>query len=91
MTVSALSHIERLLDAGATVVGIRPESSPSLADDPTAFREVCDRIWAPDRLVGRVVAEDLAPAMARARHAAGARGRGRAACDRSRVWSTARA
>ena len=65
MTIQALSHIERLLDAGATVVGDRPASSPSLADDPAQFSELCDRIWAPGRRAGRVVAEDLAPALDR--------------------------
>ena len=59
MTLAALSRIEGLVDAGATVVGIRPASSPSLADDPTAFSEVCDRIWAPARDVGRVISAEL--------------------------------
>ncbi|HEX5730651.1 glycosyl hydrolase [Microbacterium sp.] len=63
MTIPALSNIERLLDAGATVVGSRPESSPSLADDPIAFREVCDRIWAPHRRAGRILTGDLASAL----------------------------
>ena len=63
MTVAALSHIERLLDAGGTVVGHRPESSPSLADDVTAFRDICDRIWAPGRGTGRLIADDLAAAI----------------------------
>ena len=63
MTISALTHIERLLDAGATVVGDRPEFSPSLADDPVAFGAACDRIWAPGRAGGRVLTGDLASAL----------------------------
>lgn len=65
MTLDALAHVERLLDAGATVVGIRPDRSPSLADDPIAFGAACDRIWAENRLEGRVIADDLAQAMTR--------------------------
>ncbi len=60
MTLAALAQVERLVDAGATVVGIRPESSPSLADDPEAFRAVCDRLWGS----GRVLATDVATALA---------------------------
>lgn len=51
MTLAALSDIERLVDAGATVVGIRPESSPSLADDPAVFVATRDRIWSADRVL----------------------------------------
>ncbi len=60
MTLAALAAVERLVDAGATVVGIRPESSPSLADDPDDFRAACDRLWG----AGRVVEEQLAVAIA---------------------------
>lgn len=64
MTVAALRRVEELLDGGATVVGPRPERSPSLADDDIEFAGVCDRIWALPRTRGRVVAtRDLAAAM----------------------------
>ena len=63
MTVAALASIEALLDAGATVVGRRPESSPSLGDDPTEFGALCDRIWAAGRTAGRVVDGDLGEAI----------------------------
>ena len=53
MTLAALAAVERLVDAGATVVGIRPESSPSLADDPDDFRAACDRLWAAGRVIER--------------------------------------
>ena len=59
MTVAALTRIEELLDAGATVVGRRPESSPSLADDLEVFGGLCDRIWGAGRTAGRVVDGDL--------------------------------
>lgn len=60
VTLAALAQVERLLDAGATVVGIRPESSPSLADDPDDFAAACDRLWGR----GRVIAKDLPGALA---------------------------
>jgi hypothetical protein len=56
MTLAALVAVEKLVDAGATVVGFRPASSPSLADDPAEFRAARDRLWA----TGRVIEKDLA-------------------------------
>ncbi len=65
MTLATLLAIERLLDAGATVVGRRPSASPSLADDPRVFEAVCDRIWSGRRASGRVFADaDLGAALA---------------------------
>lgn len=61
MTLAALAAVERLVYAGATVVGIRPDSSPSLADDAAGFHAACDRLWG----AGRVIDEDLAAALAR--------------------------
>jgi len=64
MTVAALRQVEELLDGGATVVGVRPECSPSLADDDVGFAGACDRIWALPRARGRVVStRDLTVAM----------------------------
>ncbi|MGC5171920.1 glycosyl hydrolase [Microbacterium sp. DT81.1] len=63
LTVSSLGHIERLLAAGATVVGERPLSSPSLADEPADFDAACERIWS--GAAGRMIAtDDLAAALA---------------------------
>jgi hypothetical protein len=59
MTVAALTRIGELLDAGATVVGRRPESSPSLADDPAVLRRLGERIWDGGHAVGRVIDGDL--------------------------------
>ena len=64
MTLTALRRIDMLLDAGATIVGAPPESSPSLADDDHEFARVRDRIWALPRARGRVVpTSDLAAAL----------------------------
>ncbi|WP_322410283.1 glycosyl hydrolase [Microbacterium invictum] len=63
MTLRALTHIERLLAAGATVIGRAPESSPSLGDDPRAFAAARDRIWGSDHGGRLVVTSDLAGAL----------------------------
>ena len=65
MTNRALRSLENLLDEGATIVGLRPESSPSLGDDPSEFDHLCDRVWSTARTRGRVIAtSDLAAAIA---------------------------
>lgn len=63
MSVTALVQLERLLDAGATIVGARPISSPSLGDSAEAFRDVCDRIWAKERHTGFSIQGDLSDAV----------------------------
>ncbi|MET0974753.1 MAG: glycosyl hydrolase [Leifsonia sp.] len=64
MTLQSLIALERLLDAGATVVGLPPTASPSLADDPAEFAAARARIWALPRTSGRVLATaDLSAAV----------------------------
>lgn len=64
LTVATLRRLERLLDAGATIVGLPPQSSPSLGDDDDEFGRLRDGIWASARDAGRVVAtSDLAQAL----------------------------
>ncbi len=76
MTISALPRIERLLDAGATVVGDRPECSPSLADDPVAFAaRVRPHLGAPRAPGVASSTGDLAAALDELGIAAGARDR----------------
>lgn len=41
----ALGRIRALLDQGATVIGSRPGSSPSLADDPVEHARVVRALW----------------------------------------------
>lgn len=64
MTLPTLLAIERLLEAGATVVGERPTGTPSLADDVAEFDVTCERIWGTRRPRGRVLdTSDLADAL----------------------------
>jgi alpha-L-rhamnosidase len=63
MTVRALRRVLALVEAGAAVVGRRPLSSPSLADDDLEHQRLCDQLWgsdAPDRAGVVVETDDLA-------------------------------
>lgn len=50
MTAATLRAVAELLEAGAAVVGSRPEGSPSLADDPAEVEALCERIWSSPRV-----------------------------------------
>ncbi|HEY0282632.1 MAG TPA: glycosyl hydrolase, partial [Rhizomicrobium sp.] len=45
MTLSVLRRIRDLVEQGATLVGKRPQSSPSLKDDPAAFQKTADELF----------------------------------------------
>ncbi|HKP07874.1 MAG TPA: glycosyl hydrolase [Microbacterium sp.] len=60
LTNETLRRISALLEAGATVVGVQPERSPSLADDEHEFARLCDEIWAHPRILPTA---DLAAAL----------------------------
>ena len=55
MTLPTLQRIAALAEAGATIVGKRPVTSPSQADDPARFAALAQRLWsgAPITAVGR--------------------------------------
>jgi hypothetical protein len=54
ITLPTLRRIAELVEAGAVVVGDKPSSSPSLADDIGAFKVLADRLWSggPETRVG---------------------------------------
>ena len=60
MTLPTLQRIAALAEAGATVVGPAPVSSPALADDAVAFATLVKRLWAGSGVTqvgkGRVIA-----------------------------------
>jgi hypothetical protein len=45
MSLDVLEQIARLVDAGATLVGDKPEATPSLADNATDFHALVDAVW----------------------------------------------
>lgn len=45
LTVPTLRRLATLVDAGATLVGLRPERTPSLGDDAEEFAALVARIW----------------------------------------------
>jgi hypothetical protein len=51
MTVRALRRLAALVEDGATVVGVRPVGSPSLADDDAEHARLCETIWSADTVV----------------------------------------
>ena len=48
MSLDVLQTIEGLVRAGATLVGSRPLATPSLADDPVEFQQICALLWKSD-------------------------------------------
>jgi hypothetical protein len=64
MTLRALRRIRALLNAGATIVGARPDASPSLADDPAEHARVVHSLWDAHEHAGRLIdTKDLARAL----------------------------
>src|SRR5216110_2384105 len=45
MSLPVLQKINELVEAGAIVVGAKPESDPSLADDQAEFHSLADKLW----------------------------------------------
>jgi alpha-L-rhamnosidase len=51
MTLGTLKRIAALVDAGATLIGQKPNSSPSLNDDPAEFSALADKLWTGTRVI----------------------------------------
>jgi hypothetical protein len=60
MTLAVLDKLASLVERGATVVGVAPQASPSLADDPMRFADGVARLWSGAAVTrlgkGRVIA-----------------------------------
>lgn len=63
MTLAGLRRVRALVEAGATVVGLPPAGSPSLADDPDEIAREIARLWSTEHAHGRVLATDLDAAL----------------------------
>ena len=65
MTLPVLKRLDELVRGGATLVGPRPDGTPSLSDDVAAFDALAKRLWGGDTGKGRVLAmPDVNKAMA---------------------------
>lgn len=69
MTLPVLKRLASLVEGGATVVGMAPTSSPSLADDPAEYATLINKLWPGGAVAtvgkGRVVAStDIESALA---------------------------
>lgn len=63
MTLPTLRRIADLAQAGATIIGKRPEGTPSLADNADAFAQLADEVWA---MPGVISTSDLGMGLAKA-------------------------
>jgi alpha-L-rhamnosidase len=65
MSLPVLKRLDALVQGGATLVGRKPEGTPSLSDDPAAFTALADRLWSGNTGKGRVlVSTDVNAALA---------------------------
>ncbi|MDG2003728.1 MAG: glycosyl hydrolase [Novosphingobium sp.] len=55
MTLPVLERIAKLVEAGANVIGMRPQATPSLADDPARFEEIATKLWSGSTGDGRIL------------------------------------
>lgn len=55
MTLPTLKRLADLVRGGATVIGQRPQGSPSLADDPAEFAKLADALWSGQVGKGRII------------------------------------
>lgn len=56
MTLDVLRRIRELVEQGATVVGKRPDASPSLADDVAIFQSVADNTFSSGKIYPTIAA-----------------------------------
>ena len=66
MSIPVLRKIRDLVNAGASVIGARPDRSPSLADDPAEFAAIADSLWGSGASSGsssKIVTAPLADAL----------------------------
>lgn len=59
MTLPVLKKIKELVDAGISVVGTKPERTPSLSDDPKEFKKLVDEVWTNSNVSDKSAAEVL--------------------------------
>ena len=45
MSLPVLKKIQQLVKEGATIAGIKPETTPSLSDDEATFKNIVNNVW----------------------------------------------
>jgi hypothetical protein len=45
LTLPVLEKLKSFVESGATLIGVRPEGSPSLSDDPGKVKAIIDALW----------------------------------------------
>jgi hypothetical protein len=63
MTLPTLRRLATMVEAGATLIGEKPQSSPALKDDAAAFTALADRLWTSSRVIAT---KDVEAGMAKA-------------------------
>jgi hypothetical protein len=63
MSLPVLKRIRALVDGGATVVGGRPDGTPSLADSAAEFASIADSLWGTGGAAGKVMDAPLEQAL----------------------------
>jgi len=58
MTLPVLQKLAQLVREGATVIGMRPKATPSLADNQDDFAALANALWSGDTGAGQVIASD---------------------------------
>jgi hypothetical protein len=53
MSLAVLRRLRQLVNDGAVMIGDRPESTPSLADDQRQFAALADALWSPSAAGGK--------------------------------------
>lgn len=56
MSLKVLKRIDTLVRGGATLIGDKPQGSPTLQDDPAEFTRIADALWSGETGKGRVMA-----------------------------------
>ncbi len=59
MTLPVLKKLRDLVKAGAVVTGVKPEKTPSLADDPNEFNQIVNEIWGSPKVYGKPATDVL--------------------------------
>ncbi len=61
MTLPVLKRIKALVDAGAKLIGEKPEKSPSLSDDDAVFQTLANEVWNSKNILNSISEINIQP------------------------------